>query len=102
RDVDRRRAHAFPARAGLRGPGPPAEPDAALLASRARRAGLDLAESPGRGRACRRHRRPRAGLTGAVRRAAIPIVLLLGWVLAVRAAADLRLDAESQVGNAVD
>src|SRR5947199_359194 len=147
RDVDRRRAHAFPARAGLRGPGPPAEPDAALLASRARRAGLDLAESPARGRgrvrraavrshprrdpvrrrdrrprhhrrrrplvhpvvsarrrarACRRHRRPRAGLTGAVRRAAIPIVLLLGWVLAVRAAADLRLDAESQVGNAVD
>jgi len=37
-----------------------------------------------------------------VRRAAIPIVLLLGWVLAVRAAADLRLDAESQVGDAVD
>ena len=37
-----------------------------------------------------------------MRRAAIPIVLLLGWVLAGRAAADLRLDAESQVGNAVD
>jgi len=45
------------------------------------------------------HRRPRARLTAAGRRAAI--ALLLGAAVAGRAAAQLRLEAESQVADAV-